>query len=121
RLGLATQIRAPADVLAEQAAGGDVGHGSVFGDALRLGALSRARQSQENQVQAADRLLPDEPFVLPHEELGLDLAHSVKDDADDDDEAGGGDAKGGGTAGQGEVAADYRGEDAGRDRDEPQE
>src|SRR4030042_1925128 len=39
--------------------------------------------------------LADEPFVLAHEELGLDLAHGVEDDADDDDEAAGGDAESG--------------------------
>src|SRR6266446_7543205 len=30
---------------------------------------------------------PDEPLVIPHEQLGLDLLHGLDNDADDDEEA----------------------------------
>src|SRR3990170_4804045 len=67
------------------------------------------------------RSLPDEPFVLAHEELGFDLAHRVQDDADDDNEAAGGDAEGQRLPPQTEAAADDRREDERGHRYEPQE
>src|SRR3989304_7158042 len=73
------------------------------------------------RYKSTARSLPDEPFVLAHEELSLDLAHRVQDDPDHDDETAGGDAEGQRLPPQAEAAADYRREHERRHRHEAQE
>ncbi len=79
------QLRAAADVLAEQLAGGDVGQPQVLGQKGSLGALAGPRQTQQHQEHVP--YLANEAFVLAHQQLGLDLAHGVQHHSHHDDEA----------------------------------
>src|SRR5581483_2799150 len=122
RPGLFAQLRAVADVLAEELAGGYMGQAGLPDDSLRLGAFTGAGQTEQDNVQRECSLcLTDEALILPHQQLGLDLAHGIQHHADDDDHATAGYAQRGRTATQADVGAADRAGDERRDGDEPEE